>query len=360
MFLTQKALRISVRFAAKHHAFALIGIVVLVAGVGAALAQVPTSQKPVTKTVPVATHTKPTAATAAPKTTAAPAPPPATKPVTKTVATSTPATKPAPAIKTSPQSEVSNLTPTTPAQSSSSSSSSGDSSGSSGSSSSGSSSSPTLPPATGGYQSTNWSGYLAATSSYTAVSGSWTVDTVTGNGSSTSADAEWIGIGGVLDQDLIQIGTSNIVSASGHVTTSAFYELLPAVSTTITTLPVNPGDSMSASIIQTSTGVWTMTITDNTSGQSYNKQVSYSSSLSSAEWIEEEPSYANGNLIPLTPFSGVSFTHCQATASAGSQTLSQLFAQPITLVSSSGHTALATPSVLASNGTDFNVAYNGN
>src|SRR5580692_4075887 len=42
----------------------------------------------------------------------------------------------------------------------------------------------------------NWSGYVATDGTYTSVSGSWTVPTVT-NASGDVADATWVGIGGV-------------------------------------------------------------------------------------------------------------------------------------------------------------------
>src|SRR5580658_4257781 len=54
--------------------------------------------------------------------------------------------------------------------------------------------------------SRNWAGYDATNGSYTSVSGTWTIPNATGSGH-TSADAEWVGIGGIANQDLIQSGT---------------------------------------------------------------------------------------------------------------------------------------------------------
>src|SRR5581483_11881915 len=91
--------------------------------------------------------------------------------------------------------------------------------------------------------------------------------------------------------DLIQVGTQDTVSPTGRSSSSAFYELLPESSTIIPAIAVSTGDHMSASLIETASNEWTITITDTTNGQSFVKNVGYISSNSSAEWIEEDPSY---------------------------------------------------------------------
>jgi hypothetical protein len=242
-----------------------------------------------------------------------------------------------PVVTPSPSSSVNSLTPVTP------------------SSSSGSSSSSPTPPKTSSYTSTNWSGYLAATSSYTSVSGTWNATSVSGNGSSTSADATWIGIGGVTSGDLIQVGTQNIVSASGQVSSGAFYEMLPASSRTVPGMTVNGGDSISASVTEISSGQWTITIRDNTNSESFSINVSYSSSLSSAEWIEEDPSYVNGRLIPFDNFNSASFNGSSTTSSGNVLNLSGSDAQPITMVNSVGQ-PIAVPSAIAGDGASFSIS----
>lgn len=205
------------------------------------------------------------------------------------------------------------------------------------------------------YSSTNWSGYLTTVGSFTAVSGSWVVPAPTSTSTSdNSLDAAWIGIGGVSTSDLIQTGTVDVVAPDGTITASAFYELLPANAQFISNLSVAPGDSMSASIVETATDSWTITITNKTSGKSVAASVSYTSSLSSAEWIEEDPSYGDGSLAPLDGFGTVQFSSCMATASNGSQLADALSPSSVTLVSSRGR-PLATPSSLL-NGA-FSVAH---
>src|SRR5436309_15315674 len=56
--------------------------------------------------------------------------------------------------------------------------------------------------------SRNWSGYVATNKTFTSVTGTWIVPQVT-PGSSSAADATWVGIGGLNRSDLIQSGTQN-------------------------------------------------------------------------------------------------------------------------------------------------------
>src|SRR5207245_6035126 len=65
------------------------------------------------------------------------------------------------------------------------------------------------PPATVGSTSRNWSGYVASGGTFTAVSATWTVPTVSASTSGTSAraDATWVGIGGATSTDLVPAGT---------------------------------------------------------------------------------------------------------------------------------------------------------
>jgi len=204
------------------------------------------------------------------------------------------------------------------------------------------------------YSSTNWSGYLEASGNYSQVSGSWIVPSATGNNISTSSDGTWIGIGGVTSGDLIQIGTMNTITASGNITTSAFVEELPNYAQIITTLTVSQGDSVTASIVETTLNNWTMNIRDNTTGESYTTNVAYTSTHSSAEWIQEDPSYSRNRLIPLDNFLTVSFTNCNATKSSQSYNLLSLNPSIVYLVDASRN-ILATPSSIFSDGSSFTV-----
>lgn len=180
---------------------------------------------------------------------------------------------------------------------------------------------------------------------FTSVSGSWVVPKVTGDGTNTTADAAWIGIGGVSSNDLIQTGTVNTVNPSGTTSTFAFYELLPGAALEIPSLTVSTGDVMSASISESSNGQWLISITDTTTNQNYSTTVSYASTHSSVEWVEEDPSYQNGSLVPFNHFGHVSFSAGSTTKDGVTKTLTALSPSPITLVDHS-NTPIVTPSVL--------------
>jgi len=154
-------------------------------------------------------------------------------------------------------------------------------------------------------QSSNWFGYNQGSLEqggklFNSISGNWTVPTATQHTSGQAeASSDWIGIGGgcvdsgctVTDSTLIQTGTEQDVSSTGAATYSAWYELVPAPSLTISSITVHPGDQMHASISQVATDadVWTITLTDTTTGQTSSTTVPYPSTMSSAEWIEETP-----------------------------------------------------------------------
>jgi len=291
-------------------------------------------------------------ATPTPKPTVVATPtPPSPTPVPRPVPVVRHRSAPVPVVQPAPNSNVSNLVPvtssptTTPTPSAS----------------PGASSSPTPTPSsapTFAYSSSNWSGYLASAGQFTGVSGSWRVPNVAGNGVSTSADATWIGIGGVTSSDLIQTGTDDTVTASGQVSTIAFYELLPASETPIPSMTVSPGDAMSADIANLGGTAWRISLADVTRGETFSINVTYNSTLSTAEWIEEDPSFARGGLVPFDNFGLANFTGATATENGAVTTLTGAGAQAIIMENSHGQ-AIATPSVISSNGEGFSVTGGG-
>jgi hypothetical protein len=175
-------------------------------------------------------------------------------------------------------------------------------------------------------QSSNWFGYNQGSLEqgnklFNSISGDWTVPTATQHTSGQAeASSDWIGIGGgcvdsgctVTDSTLIQTGTEQDVSSSGAPSYSAWYELVPAPSLTISSIAVHPGDHMHASISQVATGVdvWNITLTDVTTGKSSTTTAPYPSTMSTAEWIEETPLEIGTNAgfaalpnLTTTPFS---------------------------------------------------------
>jgi hypothetical protein len=202
-------------------------------------------------------------------------------------------------------------------------------------------------------ETSNWAGYATTAGVFSGISGSWKVPVASGS-DETAADATWIGIGGISSNDLIQVGTQNIVSPDGQVSTSAFYELLPDASEDITTLTVNPGDTVSASLSEISTGEWRITLNDTTTGDTFSTTVAYGSSESSAEWIEEDPSDGNDQQIPLDSFGTVDFTGGTVVDNGSTDSITASGAKSVSMVNSEEQ-SLASVSSLSTNGENFSV-----
>jgi hypothetical protein len=184
---------------------------------------------------------------------------------------------------------------------------------------------------------------------FTAVRGTWTVPTVSATG--TGVDATWAGIGGAKTTDLIQAGTQAVVD-NGVVQYSAWIETLPQASQTVP-LTVNAGDTITVSITEQSSNVWNISIVDATSGGTCSGTVTYASSGSSAEWIEEAPSSGRG-VVLLDRFGTVQFTNASAVDNQQTVTAAAAGATPVTMINGSG-VQLAAPSAFGAGGASFSV-----
>ncbi len=165
------------------------------------------------------------------------------------------------------------------------------------------------------WRSSNWAGYIVDTTTYRSVSANWTVPRLESS-STFGYSAMWIGIDGVKDGNLIQVGTEQD-TRGGRTRYFAWWEILPAPAVRIVGLSVQPGDHVSAAITHVSSGRWRMTITDSRSGSSTIVR-SYGGPGASAEWIEETP-LVNGLSAPLAPHGVVTFDH--ATVNGGNPRL---------------------------------------
>jgi hypothetical protein len=210
------------------------------------------------------------------------------------------------------------------------------------------------PPATVGSTSRNWSGYVASGGTFTAVSGTWTVPAVSGSAAGTSprADATWVGIGGATTTDLVQAGTQATVQG-GVVQYSAWVETLPQPSRDVP-LAIKPGDTVTVTLTQQPGGVWNITIRNATSGGVYNGTVTYASSTSSAEWIEEAPTAGKG-VVLLDRFGAVHFTKASTVKNGQTVTPAAAGATAVTMVNNKSSVTLATPSALGPDGASFTV-----
>ena len=153
-------------------------------------------------------------------------------------------------------------------------------------------------------ESSNWFGYNQGTLAqggtlFNSITGDWTVPTASSHTPGQDEySSDWIGIGGgcvdagctVGDNTLIQTGTEQDAPASGAASYSAWWEIIPAPSISIS-MTIQPGDHMHASIaeIVPDSNVWVITLQDVTRNETFTTTVPYSSTHATAEWIEETP-----------------------------------------------------------------------
>jgi hypothetical protein len=206
-------------------------------------------------------------------------------------------------------------------------------------------------------QSNNWFGYNQGALEqggklFNSITGDWTVPTATQHtAGQDEASSDWIGIGGgcidanctVGDSTLIQAGTEQDVSG-GKASYSAWWELVPAPSITISGITVHPGDHMHASISEVvpNANLWNITLQDVTTGQSFSTTVPYASTHATAEWIEETPltiGTSGAGLAALPNLTNVPFSN--ATTNGANANLKS--SEEIQLVDSNGK-VIGTPS----------------
>src|SRR6266567_142231 len=200
----------------------------------------------------------------------------------------------------------------------------------------------------------NWSGYAATGGGgYTSVTGTWTVPQFTPDGT-FGIDAAWVGIGGVRSRDLIQAGTQQTVSGTGSTQYEAWVEMLPRASRPVP-LRVHAGDSITVSITEQSPDQWLIAFSNNTTGQTYQQTQQYTSSHSSAEWVEEAPSGGRGGVLPLSNFGNIDFSNGTTVKNGQTLTIGGASARAITMVGNN-EVALAVPSKLSDDGGGFSVA----
>ena len=153
--------------------------------------------------------------------------------------------------------------------------------------------------------STNWSGYAVtgANGSVTDVKGSWIVPTVTCAAKAPdSYSSFWVGIDGYGSNTVEQIGI-DADCVSGKAAYSAWFEFYPHWPSTINTVDVVPGDTISAEVSYSTKGQFTVTLTNVSQHPIQSFSISTKmpqAKSSSAEWIVEAPS--SSGVLPLANF----------------------------------------------------------
>jgi hypothetical protein len=220
--------------------------------------------------------------------------------------------------------------------------------------------------------SSNWAGYAVSAPdgspavSYSSLSGAWRQPAATCTVGTPTFSAFWVGLGGFspTSQALEQVGTQANCSASGRVTYSVWYELVPAAPVTIK-LPIKAADGIAASVAVAKTSV-TVRITNVTQKKTFQKRLTMTSpapDVSSAEWVAEAPSACTPTgrctVLPLANFGGLTFVVTKATAAGHAGTISDpaWSATAIALGDPTSGTTDATPTPLSPDGSSFGVTW---
>ena len=214
--------------------------------------------------------------------------------------------------------------------------------------------------------STNWSGYAATGSNFSAVTGGWTTPSVTCTGSQSTYSSEWIGIDGDTSSTVEQDGTE-ADCISGTPSYDAWYELYgdnsenggSEIELSTASYPVVPGDGMTASVSETG-NVWTFVLADTSTHHHdwtfTSAGIMFSAARSSAEWIVERPELCGGScsLTSLADFGTTGISEASATTSqlAGAP-IDSFPSVDIEMVNTADTYVLAQPSGLGSGGNSF-------
>jgi hypothetical protein len=192
----------------------------------------------------------------------------------------------------------------------------------------------------------NWAGYADSfkKGAVTAVSGTWTVPSVTCTAEDTIT-SEWVGIDGYSDKTVEQDGTIGWCYQDVPVYFT-WYEMYPAGTVDVGNALL-PGDQITASVSHSGKN-YTLSLADATTvGNSFTDTGTCSASKcldDSAEWIAERPEFTSTGLAPLAEFSPWDVTDGTLTASGTSGTIDSFSSVELSMVDSDDVYNLATPS----------------
>jgi hypothetical protein len=172
-----------------------------------------------------------------------------------------------------------------------------------------------LPALAGTISTTNWSGYIATGATFSSVSASWVVPTVTCT-KGKKYFAAWVGLDGFSSRTTLeQIGTDSDCAA-GTPRYYAWDEMYPAAPFVLAKL-VTAGDQMNASVVVTTATTFALTIADATKGwtRTFAKTLA-TAKRSSAEIIQEAACCsAGGAVLPLANFGKINVTNASVDGS---------------------------------------------
>jgi hypothetical protein len=154
-----------------------------------------------------------------------------------------------------------------------------------------------------------WGGYADTGTTFTSVSGDWTVPALDCSTTPNSAVSPWIGLDGWSSNTVEQIGFDQDCTR-GVAGYFPWVEMYPARSVYFTER-VNPGDHISASVTVSGTQ-FTLTESDSTQGWTKTYHETGSDQLSSAEAIVED---LGSKIPPVADFGAITFANLTANGS---------------------------------------------
>jgi hypothetical protein len=198
--------------------------------------------------------------------------------------------------------------------------------------------------------SSNWSGYFVGNGPYTGVTGTFTVSSLESGTPTSDAMCEWVGIDGWNESPLIQAGVTEYIDPDNpaYFFIQPWWDLLPVhqAEINITTVSVHAGDTVTVTIGEVSGTEWGIELTDNTNGETFVTDQTYTGPGLTAEWIVEAPEQ-NGSIDTLAPYTPpVTFSNLLIT---GNQTVLDR------IVMDQNDQQVSTPGTFGSTG--FSVAY---
>jgi Peptidase A4 family len=140
---------------------------------------------------------------------------------------------------------------------------------------------------------TIWAGYAVTGTDFTQVQGSWVVSAVDCTKTPNTDSSEWVGIDGWSSNTVEQVGTD--ADCNGKTPFYyVWYEFYPLNTVVIKDVSIAPGDKFSASVVYDGDNEYTVSIINETTGESFSKEVEFKGAegsgvplRNSAEWIEE-------------------------------------------------------------------------
>jgi hypothetical protein len=169
----------------------------------------------------------------------------------------------------------------------------------------------------------NWSGYADTATraqTFTKVSGSWTVPSVTCS-AEDQIISDWVGLDGFNSSTVEQLGTTSWCY-KGKAVYYTWYEIYPKGAHQVGTA-LKPGDKVAASVTRSGTS-YAFKLTDSTTSGN-NISVTKTCALAtckdtSAEWISERPSFSTG-IAPQAHYNAFKITNGSQTSSGHTGTI---------------------------------------